>query len=64
MGFNSGFKGLNVKNISYSLNQRVCGLLFFKRKAGGDRFFKEVGKDIPDYTALYPGRQQFCGRPL
>ena len=44
MGFNSGLKGLN---------QRVT---FFKRKAGGGRFFKEVGKDIPDYTALYPGR--------
>jgi hypothetical protein len=57
-------QSLNVKNISYSLNQRVCGLLFFKPKVGGGRFFKEVGKDIPGYTASFPGRQQFCGHPL
>ena len=57
-------ESLNLKNISYSLNHRVRGLLFFKREVGDGRFFKEVGKDIPDYKASYPGRQHFCGHPL
>ena len=57
-------RSLISKNSSYSLNQRVCGLLVFKREVWGGRFFKEVGKDIPDYTASYPGLQQFCGHPL
>jgi len=41
----------------------IIKCLIFKREVRGGRFFKEVGKYVPDYTASYPGLQQFCGHP-